>query len=251
MKDIANMAAFLGAGFAVGLGAIGSGWGIGNAVVGAARGMAKQPSRNFALFRSMLINQAFGSNASIFALVIGILLWLKGGSKLDAPDSLAQAAAYLSAGLSIGIGALGSGIGSGLVAQDSLEAIARCPKAESRVSLMMFIAQAWCQTPCVFAFVVSILLMYVVGNNFNVLTDEQNIVAAGRALGMGICMGAGAIGPAIGIAFVGAKACQGATNSPEHLQNIRNSFFVGAAVSESTTVYALVISLLMMGGFAD
>jgi F0F1-type ATP synthase membrane subunit c/vacuolar-type H+-ATPase subunit K len=219
---IANMAAYLGAGLAVGLGAIGSGWGIGNAVVGAAGGIARQPSQQFPLFRSMLINQAFGSNASIFALIIGILLWRIGGSQqLEAPDSLAQAAAYLGAGLAVGIGALGSGVGSGLIAQESLEAIARCPSAQNRISLYMFIGQAWCQTPCVFAFVISILLLFVIGD-FNQLDYYANIVSSGKLLGMGICMGAGAIGPAIGIAFVGAK------------------------VSESTAVYALVISLLLM-----
>lgn len=244
--QIANMAAYLGAGLAVGLGAIGSGWGIGNAAVGASRGMVRQPSIQFTLFRSMLINQAFGESACIFALLVGIILWGKGGAMLNASDSLAQAAAFLGAGLSIGLGALGSGAGSGLIAQESLEAMARCPRAQGRVSLMMFVGQAWCQTPSVFSFLVSVLLLFVIGKDFGQMALADSVVAAGRYLGMGFCMGAGAIGPGLGIAYVGAKACRAAADAPEHMQQVRNTFFVGAAVSESTAVYALVISLLLM-----
>ncbi len=244
--EIANMSAYLSAGLAVGLGAIGSGWGIGNATVGAIRGLARQPAAQFDTFRNMLINQAFGSNASIFALLVGILLWKAGDAKLDAPDSLAQAAAFLGAGLAIGIGSFGSGIGSGLVSEEAVEACARCPSAQRRVNMMMFIGQAWSQTPCVFAFMISMLLIYMVGG-FEQLDGYADLITGAKYLGMGFAMGGGAIGPAIGIGFVGSKVCRAVSEAPEHEQKIRNAFFIGAAVSESTAVYALVVSLLLMG----
>lgn len=242
---VANMAAFLGAALAMGLGAIGSGWGIGYAVVGAARGMARQPSENSRLFRSMLISQAIASNPSIFALVISVLLFLNGAGNLAAPDSWAQAAAFLAAGLSIGIGALGSGAGNGVVAAEALEAMARVPRSGGRVTVMMVVGQAMGQTPVLFSLVISILL---VGDNaeFSKYALPDQIIHAGRLLGMGICMGAGALGPGLGSSFVGAKFCKGLAENPSVARQLNNTFFVGAGISQSTAIYAFVISLLLL-----
>ncbi len=245
--EFANLAAYLGAGLAMGLGAIGSGWGIGYAVTGTLRGMARQPQEQSSLFRTMLISQAVAETPAIFALVIAVVLYLTGGGELDAPDSLAQAAAFIAAGLCMGIGALGSGAGSGIVAADALEAVARCPSAQGRVTIMMLIGQAWSQTPSIFALVIALLAIYR-NFGFNQLDTAGNIEVTGRLLGMGLSMGAGAIGPAIGIAFVGGKVCRGIAETPRHAPRIRNTLFVGAAVSESTAIYALVISLLLLFG---
>lgn len=242
---IANMAAYLGCGIATGLAAIGGGWGAGYTVTGALRGMVRQPQVQPALFRSMLINQALATNPSIFGLIISVLLLNLAGSDLDAPNSLALAASFIAAGLSIGIGALGSGAGCGVVGCEAVLATARSPKSEGRVTVMMLIGQAWAQTPCIFALVISLILLYVVSGFNGWAGTPEDIEVAGRLLGMGICMGAGAIGPALGIAYVGAKVCRAIVDSPLYFQQIRNTFFVGAAVSESTAIYSLVICLLL------
>jgi F0F1-type ATP synthase membrane subunit c/vacuolar-type H+-ATPase subunit K len=243
--DIANLAAYLGSGLAMGLGAIGSGWGAGYVVTGALNGMARQPVQQPGLMRSMLINQALASNPSIFALVISILLYNMGAADLDAPDSWAQAAAFLAAGLCVGIGTLGSGAGSGLVGSEAVDSVARVPSSQSRVTMMMLIAHAWAQTPCIFALVIALVQVYVISGFNQMVGTPADFVNAGKILGMGICMGAGAVGPAIGIAFVGSRVCNATAVAPAHMQKIRNTFFVGAAVSESTAIYALVISLLL------
>jgi ATP synthase F0 subunit c len=247
--QIANMAAFLGCGIATGMAAIGGGWGAGYTVTGSLRAMVRQPSMQPVLFRSMLINQALATNPSIFGLIISIVLLSKASSALSAPDSLAQASAFLAAGLSIGLGSFGSGLGCGLIGSEAVEAIGRSPKSQSRVTVMMLIGQAWAQTPCIFALVISLMLLFW-ASGFNTLDAYQNIEKAGYLLGSGLCMGAGAIGPAIGISFVAAKVCRGIADRPSAFQQIRNTFFVGAAVSESTAIYALVICLLLLFGGA-
>ncbi len=243
--QLANMAAYLGSGLAMGLGAIGSGWGIGYAATGALRGMVRQP-QGPAMFRNMLISQAMTETPAIFALVVSLMLMTAGGNTaLLAPDSLAQATAFLAAGLCIGLGGIGSGAGSGIVAVDALEAMARSPKSQRPVFMMMLIGQAWCQTPSIFALVIALLLtrdmpdlaQYALG---------QDIVASGKFLGTGICMGAGAIGSAVGIAFVGGKVCRGIADNPEAAPKIRNALFVGAAVAESPAVFALITALLLI-----
>lgn len=243
--QVANIAAYLGCGLAMGLGAIGSGWGIGYSVVGAARGMARQPSYA-GLFRTMLIGQAAASTPSIFAFVISLVLFINyGQGTLAAPDSYAQAAAYIAAGLCIGFGSFGSGAGNGIVASDALEGIARTPSQDSTITVMMLVAQALGQTPVLFAFVVSLILLgdipgvrqFGVGDEF---------YQACRMLGAGLCMGLGAVGPGIGSSQAGGMYCRSLADSPKQASVLRNTYLVGASISQSTSLYAFVVALVLL-----
>ncbi len=242
--NLGNMAAYFGCALAVGLGAIGSGVGIGYAATGALRGMVRQPVLRANLFRNMLISQAMTETPAIFAFVISIMLLTKGNATLVGGDTLCLTLAFIGAGLCIGLGALGAGSGCGMIAAEALEAIGRSPSSQAQVFPWMLIAQAWAQTSSAFALVISLLLIIFGGQSVDNM--GMDIMEAARNLGMGICMGAGAIGPAFGISFIGGKLCRGLADSPENFQNLRNTFIVGAAVSESTAIYSLVISLVLM-----
>ena len=74
----------------------------------------------------------------------------------------------------------------------------------------------------------------------------EQIAHAAALLGAGICMGLGALGPGVGEGFVAGKACEGIARSPEHATLITRTMLVGQAVSESTGIYSLVISLLLI-----
>ena len=73
-----------------------------------------------------------------------------------------------------------------------------------------------------------------------------SIVAAARALGAGLCMGLGAIGPAIGEGNAVGKALEGMARNPETAGNLRTNMILGCAITETTGIYSLVISLLLM-----
>ena len=73
-----------------------------------------------------------------------------------------------------------------------------------------------------------------------------NIVAAARALGAGLCMGLGAIGPAIGEGNAVGKALEAMARQPEMQGNLRTNMILGCAITETTGIYALVVSLLLM-----
>ena len=73
-----------------------------------------------------------------------------------------------------------------------------------------------------------------------------SIVAAARALGAGLCMGLGAIGPAIGEGNAVGKALEAMARQPEMQGNLRTNMILGCAITETTGIYALVISLLLM-----
>ena len=71
---------------------------------------------------------------------------------------------------------------------------------------------------------------------------EGSIVAAARALGAGLCMGLGAIGPAIGEGNAVGKALEAMARQPE----LRTNMILGCAITETTGIYSLVVSLLLM-----
>jgi F-type H+-transporting ATPase subunit c len=66
------------------------------------------------------------------------------------------------------------------------------------------------------------------------------------AIGAGLCMGIGAIGPAIGEGNAVAKALEGMARQPESAGTLRTNMILGCAITETTGIYSLVISLLIL-----
>ena len=56
----------------------------------------------------------------------------------------------------------------------------------------------------------------------------------------------GALGPGLGEGFAAGKACEGIARAPEQAPLLTRTMLVGQAVSESTGIYSLVISLLLI-----
>jgi F-type H+-transporting ATPase subunit c len=75
---------------------------------------------------------------------------------------------------------------------------------------------------------------------------EEAIVRAACAIGAGICMGFGAIGPAIGEGNAVGKALEGMARQPEAAGLLRTNMILGCGITESTGIYSLVIALLLM-----
>ena len=75
---------------------------------------------------------------------------------------------------------------------------------------------------------------------------EQSIISAACALGAGLCMGIGAIGPAIGEGNAVGKALEGMARQPEASGTLRTNMILGCAITESTGIYSLVVALLLL-----
>jgi F-type H+-transporting ATPase subunit c len=70
--------------------------------------------------------------------------------------------------------------------------------------------------------------------------------AAIQLISAGIAMGFGAIGPAIGSGYIGGKALEAIGRNPEIGNTIFIRMLVAMAVTGTTGVYALVVSLLIL-----
>ena len=153
-----KLAAFLGAGLSMGLGAVGSGKGEGYAAMKACEGMGRQPGAADPLLRTMLIGQAIAESTGIYGLVVALLLIFRGFGDVH----FMQIPAFISAGLCMGLGAMGPGFGLGLAAGHACEAIARNPETSTIVLRNMLIGQAVTESTGIYALVVSLLLIFVV-----------------------------------------------------------------------------------------
>ena len=71
-------------------------------------------------------------------------------------------------------------------------------------------------------------------------------VNAARALGAALCMGIGAIGPAIGEGNAVGKALEGMARQPEMASTLRTNMILGCAVTETTGIYSLIVALLCL-----
>ena len=74
----------------------------------------------------------------------------------------------------------------------------------------------------------------------------EAIMIAAKAIGAGLCMGIGAIGPAIGEGNAVGKALEGMARQPEAAGTLRSTMIMGCAIAETTGIYSLVIALLIM-----
>jgi len=75
---------------------------------------------------------------------------------------------------------------------------------------------------------------------------SEAIIIAAKAIGAAICMGVGAIGPALGEGNAVGKALEGMARQPETASNLRTNMILGCAVTETTGIYSLVIALLIL-----
>jgi F-type H+-transporting ATPase subunit c len=66
----------------------------------------------------------------------------------------------LGAGLAIGLGAIGAGIGQGITVGKALEAMARQPEAANMIQTNMFIGLAIIESLTIYALVVALILLY-------------------------------------------------------------------------------------------
>ena len=76
--------------------------------------------------------------------------------------------------------------------------------------------------------------------------ETAAMIALAKALGAGLCMGIGAIGPAIGEGNAVGKALEGMARQPEMAGTLRTNMILGCAVTETTGIYSLVIALLIL-----
>jgi F0F1-type ATP synthase membrane subunit c/vacuolar-type H+-ATPase subunit K len=233
---------YLGAGLALGFGGIGAAIGMGRAAASTNEAVSRQPQSHGTLLRTMLIGQAVGSSPSIFALVIGLLiLFVPASTAVDAPTF---AAALIGAGLSIGLGCFGSGVGCGWPADAACAGVARNPDRATPISSAMIIGQAVAQSPSIFATVIALILIFVP-------VTATSWAAFGICLGVGFAMGAGALGPGVGSGTTAGGAVHGMSRWPKTQAATLRTMLITQAVSQTPAIFGMLVAFIMLFALQD
>jgi F-type H+-transporting ATPase subunit c len=72
----------------------------------------------------------------------------------------AEAAKLIGAGIAVGCGAIGPGIGEGIVASRALEAIGRNPEASDKIVPLMFATMAVTESTGIYGLVIALLILF-------------------------------------------------------------------------------------------
>jgi F-type H+-transporting ATPase subunit c len=81
---------------------------------------------------------------------------------LSRADVLLRAAALLGAGICMGFGAIGPGVGEGFAAGKACEGVAREPQNAGVITRTMLVGQAVSESTGIYSLVIAILLIFVV-----------------------------------------------------------------------------------------
>lgn len=236
LPTMMKLASYTGAGLCIGLGAIGAALGEGFTAGLANEGLSHKPEKAGDILKNMLVGQAIAESAAIFALVIAILLLF-----LETPsDKMLKAAALMGAGLCMGFGAIGSGIGSGYPGGEACRGLARQPAIANRLTTNMLIGSAVCQTPAIFSMVVALMLMFM---DFG---DMPLYPTWAAFLGAGMSTGLAAIGSGVGGGMAAGASCEGIARQPETFGQVTTTMLVGQAVSQTPSIFGLLISFVLM-----
>ncbi len=68
---------------------------------------------------------------------------------------------------------------------------------------------------------------------------------AAKAIGAGIAMGLGALGPAIGIGMLVGRAMEALGRNPEARAAIQTNMILGVAFAEAIGIYALLTAIII------
>lgn len=235
VEVVVTGARYLGASLAMGLGAIGAAIGEGYIAGYANTACGSRNEKAGDVIKTMLIGQAVAESTAIFALVVAMLLLF-----MQYPPEIIKAVALVGAGICMGFGAIGSGIGSGFPAARACEGMARQPAVTSNLTTTMILGAAVCQSQGIYSLVVALMLMFL---DFGDRAINPNAFAL---LGAGFSTGLAAIGAGIGQGMIAGGTCETISRQPMSQAKATGTMLVGQAVTETPSIFGLVVSVLLI-----
>lgn len=234
--DLVKAAMVTGAALSVGFGGLGTGLGNGIAAGKANEAITRNPKLFGVIFKNMLVGMAVAESAAIFALVVGLLLLFS----VQPTNEWAQVFVILSAGACMGVGAIGSGLGCGYPVASSCTGIARQPMMANKLTANMLIGSAVCQTPCIFALVVSFILIFASSSGQPLNPYWAAVVGAGLATGVS------AIWAGFSGGLIAEVSCEGAARQPKSAGTVLRTMLLGQAVMQTAAIYGLLVSFVLL-----
>lgn len=202
----------------------------------AVHAVARQPLMAPKILGFTIISQALVQTPIIAGFVVALLI----KNFALAADSLPEALRLIAAGLCVGIGGIGPSIGLARFAQQASRALGLCKEAYGRILSFSLVSQTLIETPLIFALIVSLMIIFVIPP-----LDETQLIVGIGTLAAALAAGIGTIGAGISSGVVSGTVCATLATDETAKSLPRTSMFAQALI-ETTTIYALLISLTIL-----
>jgi F-type H+-transporting ATPase subunit c len=206
------------------------------AVKASAEAIGRQPFFSQKILTFMLIAQSIIEAPVVFAFIVTLVI----RSQFNVAMSLVDGMRCLAAGLVLALGCLGPSMGQAIFSHATCESIGVNKKAYSKIFPFALLSQAMIETPMIFCLLLSFFTLYSEPLSANAFVPAIKFIVAAATLGIG------SIATAIGIGYVSAKACRQIAADPENYAALVRTTIVAVAFIESSVIYALIISLLLI-----
>lgn len=167
---LVGMVSIITSGLTVAIGALTPALGEGRAVVQGLHSIAQQPDEAGVISRTLFVGLAMIESTAIYCFVVAMILifanpfwnFVRAHALSSGADNLAwigMASVALS-GLTITIGSIGSAYAEGGSVAQALDSVARQPDVSGPLTRTLFVGLAMMESPAIFSFVVSVLLIF-------------------------------------------------------------------------------------------
>lgn len=196
--------------------------------------VARQPFFTQNITRLMLLTQSLIQTPIIFGFIVGMSI------KYQSPESVTMAGSLrlLASGLAIGLGSIGPAIGLATFARAACTSVGVNRHAFRKIFSFTMISQAIIETPVIFAFVISLMLL--VSNSAGVWITGMSMLAAA------FCIGIGTIGPGISSGQTAAVACEQIALHPDRYVAISRLSMFSQGIIDTCAIYSLLISFVLL-----
>ena len=107
----------------------------------------------------MLIAQAICDTPAIFGMLVAFIMLF---TLSDLEPTIIGFSQVIAAGIAVGFGGIGPGIGCGAVGETSCEATAEKPLNDTLMLRTMLIGQAVSQSTAIYALIIALVILFVV-----------------------------------------------------------------------------------------
>lgn len=201
-----------------------------------------QPSSEKQLSRHLLISLTLIETSAILSLISVLLIFFN--TPVNSPHISFIAIAQSSIVIAIGLVGLAVSSSAALPAQASMHAIARQPFFSDKITNLMLITIAIIETPVIFGFI-TMLMIYGQQATITTLNDGLRLCAAG------VCIGLGAIGPAIGQGLFSRNACKAVGTNRTAYREIFSFALLSQTLIETPIILAFFACLLIINSPAN
>ncbi len=197
--------------------------------------IARQPFFSQNILNIMLITQSIIQTAVIFGFLISLLIKLQ----IPSVTTVTESMRLLASGIAIGFGSIGPILGLANFAKKACDTISINRNAYSQILPFIFMSEAIIETPLIFAFLISLLLVVTPMAN-------ESWLSAIRMLSAAICIGIGTLAPSLSSSKTASAACGQIAQNPRQYAALSQTSMFGQGLIDAAAVYALLVSLLII-----